>query len=374
MRIVNLNQPELESCCEPTTMFVFTTQAFDGSRIRDIKTRFPDVQIFGLSSSHGILSRDGFKRGSYAFVFEKADDMPLDVKAVSFEGCSDIRKKVAEILEDWRDDSDTVEISMHATRGSEERVLEGIHDVFGGREIVFGTTPGADKFLQTPYCFLNETVLTNGTVIVRMRRHCIQAMASCYGYLSTSHTGVVTAASGRIVEKIDDRPAADVYNEWTDNMFAAYISRGGVLPTSAVLYPLGRLCGESLENGFWLAHPLSVDADNKTIQTYAEIPVGTQIYLMRGTPNSIREGVGKAVKRALANVGTRHVVAAFIMFCAASASALSNDMDSVCAEAREALGDIPFIGCTSFGEQGQMFCSKNLFHGNMMTEIILIME
>ena len=373
MRIVNLNQPEIESWCEPTTIIVFSTQAFDLERIREIRNRFPGVQILGLSSSHGVLRPDGFKRGMYAFVFDKADDLTIDVKAISFDGCDDIRHKVSQALGDWRD-SDTAELSIHATRGSEERVLEGIHDVFGGRETVFGATPGADKFLQTPYCFLNETVLTNGSLILRLHCHRLLVSASCFGYLSTSRTGIVTVASDRIIEKIDDRPAADVYNEWTDNMFAAYISRGGFLPTSSVLYPLGRAYGDDLENSFWLAHPLSIDASHKTIQTYAEIPVGSQVYLMRGTPDSIRNGVGKAVQRALANVGNRYVVAASIMFCAGCASVLSNDMDSVCAEAREALGDIPFIGCASFGEQGQLSSSKTLCHGNMMTEIVLIME
>lgn len=374
MRIVNLNHPELESWCEPTSIFVFTTQALDVERVREIRNRFPDIQILGLSSSHGILHTDGFRRGMYAFVIEKADKMPIDVKAVNFDGCADIRRRVAEVLEDWRDDSETVHLSIHATRGSEDRVLEGIHDVYGGREAVFGATPGADKFLQTPYCFLNETVLTNGTLILRIRHHRYFAAASCIGYLSTSRTGVVTAADGRFIEKIDDRPAADVYNEWTDKMFSAYISRGGCFPTSAALYPLGRLSGDNPENGFWLAHPRSVDAENKRLQIYAEIPVGTQVYLMRGTPDSIRDGIGKAVKRALDSIGTRHAEAAFIMFCAGCASVLSNNMDSVCAEAREAFGDIPFIGCTSFGEQGQLCGAETIFHGNMMTEIILILK
>ena len=95
---------------------------------------------------------------------------------------------------------------------------------------------------------------------------------------------------------------------------------------------------------------------------------------MRGTEATIITHTGNAIKKVLEQVDKTSVQAALIMFCAGSASIIADGMESVCEQAKNAFGDIPFIGCTTYGEQGRLKNASQDYHGNMMIEIVLLLK
>lgn len=374
MRIVNLNTPEVDTWQKPKMLFVYTTQAFDPAQMRLLRERFPEIIVIGISSSHGIILSKEFRRGTFGILAEEADAIPMRAMAVDFTDTDNIRQKVSTALSPWTaDTSGLANIYIHATPGTEERIIEGIQDAFHQNAKIFGATCGHDRFLPKGFCFLNDTWLTNGVIIMQLLDERVLCSITCGGYLSTPHHGIVTSASGRILETIDNKPAAEVYDEWTAGMFSAYIHRGGTLPPSIGLYPFGRTLENEPECGFWLSHPYLVDSEKKSIALYAEIPVGATIQLMRGTAESTKTYIATAIRQALSQANDHEVVAAIIMYCAGCASVIPNDMNSVCEHAAEAFGKIPFIGCTTFGEQGRLHNASQNYHGNMMIEIALVL-
>jgi hypothetical protein len=101
-------------------------------------------------------------------------------------------------------------------------------------------------------------------------------------YNPTSHTGYITKASGRIIYEIDRRPAAEVYNEWTNGAIADYLDGGNILSPST-MYPLGRIAvwtrGATL---YQLSHPEAV-LENRAISLFTKAEPGEQIVLMENS-------------------------------------------------------------------------------------------
>ncbi|MBO4349882.1 MAG: FIST C-terminal domain-containing protein [Proteobacteria bacterium] len=375
MQIVNLTRPEMETWHGPKYLIVYTTQSLDLELLNKIHSELPSLIIWGLSSFHGILLSDGFKRGIYGLLIEDEDNLELRVTAIDLSHTQNIREHVSEHLRKWGADYPNARsFFIHGTQGTEERTIEAIHDVFSPSAQVFGATAGYDKFLTEPFIFLNDTIISQGVLIIQMLNNRFVCSIACGGYMPTLNRGIVTASHGRVLESIDNRPAVDVYNEWTDGMFEPYFKRGGMLPRSCGLYPLGRTMPNEPDCGFWLCHPYFIDPDAKSIHLFSEVPQGAEIQLMRGTESSIITHIGNVIKNALEQVEKSSVQAALIMFCAGSASIIADGMEIVCEQAKDAFGSIPFIGCTTYGEQGRLKNASQDYHGNMMIEIVLLLK
>ncbi len=375
MRIVNLSHPETELWDHPKALVVYTTQSDTPAELSPICARYPDMTVFGVSSFHGMLMHDGFKRGTWGMLFEAADRFDMRAMVVDLQDVTDVRSAVRDATLPWKQSaSGSRQFMIHATQGKEERIIEGLSDTFGDAAEIFGATAGNDRFLDHGYVFLGEKKLTCGVLIVQMMKPHLSCMVTRGGYLTTLRQGVLTSAKGRILKTIDNRPAATVYNEWTDGRFDAYVSRGGDLPRSAGMYPLAHMLSSEPECGSWLVHPHSVDTTDMSLHVFAEIPENTPISLMRGSQDSIINRMKAAARQALDQVNRDDIQAAFIMFCAGCASIVAENMQEVCDQASAELKDIPFMGCLSLGEQGRLSHAHRNYHGNMMISLIFVMK
>ena len=81
------------------------------------------------------------------------------------------------------------------------------------------------------------------------------------GYSPSDKTGIVTKVDGRTLYEIDGKPAAEVYNKWTNGAVDEFMNGGNVLAATS-LYPIGRVAGKMGEIDYHrLSHPETVTAD-----------------------------------------------------------------------------------------------------------------
>ena len=373
MRIINLSQPEIDQLNQPETLIVYTTQNDVCAEMAKIREKYPDLNIMGLSSFHGIMMPNGYKRGTFGMLFEASDDIKFRQMMLEFSDKDDIKATVCDSLKEWKNDvTENRQFFIHGIQGVEERVIEGLCELFGENTQIFGCTAGNDCFLNHAYVFLNDKKVTYGVLIIEVLGDLIQSFVTRGGYLTTLRKGILTRVNGRILETIDGRPAAEVYNEWTDRRFDANILRGGELPRSAGLYPLAHYVESEPECGSWLVHPHFVDKETKSLHLFAEIPQDTEVFLMRGSEDTLISRMETAVREMLGQISIDSIDAAFIMYCAGCASIISEKMPVVCQAACKALNGIPFIGCLSFGEQGRLSHAHHNRHGNMMIELVIV--
>lgn len=374
MKVVNLAQLNLDSWNSPKALVIYATQPPDKPVLDNIWQRFPHMRILGMSSSLGIFQPSGFSRGAFGLLIEEADDICSRSILIDLTDVSDVRAHVAQKLDAWRSERSPAKLYIMPTQGPEERILEGIRDVFTDNVHIFGATAGQDKFLDAPYVFLNEAQTSCGVVITELISGDFFCMVTCGGYLATPRQGTVTAADGRTLLAINGTPAADIYNEWTDRRFDIYIRRGGDLPRSVALYPFGRTIASEPECGYWLSHPFRIDAQTRAIHLFSEIPVGAEIRLMRATENTLIDHIRTAVEKCISQVSAERIAAAMIMYCAGCATIITENMPTICQSLSNAFGDTPFIGCVTFGEQGRLLNAHHNYHGNMMIGINLILH
>ena len=85
MQITNLQQLDTSLWIDPRAFIVYSTQNVDVDVIRDLRAKFPRLEIFGASSYHGIIAPSGYERGSLGLVVEASDALETCPILVEFD-------------------------------------------------------------------------------------------------------------------------------------------------------------------------------------------------------------------------------------------------------------------------------------------------
>jgi hypothetical protein len=194
------------------------------------------------------------------------------------------------------------------------------------------------------------------------------------GYEPAGHSGVVTGRAGRDILSIDDKPAAAVYNDWIGGRIDAQLAHGGVVMAETTMFPLatdaGRVDGVS---HYRLIHPEMVTATGG-LRTFCNLEIGARVYAMKGDRRRLIDRAGRVAEQAAQMLATdrSRVAGALMVYCGGCKMAIGDDIERVSVAVAEKLGDAPFIGCFTFGEQGRVL-DRNV-HGNLMISAVVFSQ
>lgn len=248
--------------------------------------------------------------------------------------------------------------------GREEQVIEGIRSVIGlGAMIVGGSA--ADNDVSGHWAQFGPDATHQDGVVVSVLFPSTP-FASIYqsGYAPTGASGVVTRAEGRRLYEIDHQPAAKVYHRWT----------GGAVPTAgdkdlsiladATLWPLGRVARHVAGVPFHLlAHPAVAHPDG-SLDLFANLTNGDQIWQMQGSADSLVARAGRVAEQARKGIAD-DPAGALVVYCGGCMLSVRDRMAEVHAGIDAALGSVPWMGVFTFGEQG-VPAGGRAKHGNLM--------
>jgi len=232
--------------------------------------------------------------------------------------------------------------------GREEQVLAGVRAVVGLETLIVGGS-SADNDVSGAWAqFGPEGVHGDGVVVSVLFPS--RPITSFYqsGYAPTGKSGLVTAIKGRWLIEIDGEPASAVYHRWTD----------GAVPM-AMDVPVSILSDAT----FW---PLP----DGSLDLFADLSEGDRIWQMQGTSDSLVARAGRIAVQARNNART-DISGAFVVYCGGCMLAVKDRMEEVCAGVNSALGDAPWIGVFTFGEQG-VPTGGVAEHGNLMISCTVI--
>jgi hypothetical protein len=168
-----------------------------------------DAKVFGATSFMGAFSPEGFVDGAILLA-EDGDDIKASYRLVETTE-NNARERAKEAVEEIRGElgGNLDVILMHATPGYEERILEGIYDVFGDNIRVFGGSAGDNDLTGKWKLFDKGKEINEGVLLVGFKnpRGIFGAFVS--GYFPTEYRGKITKAKGRVIYEIDGRPAAE---------------------------------------------------------------------------------------------------------------------------------------------------------------------
>jgi hypothetical protein len=362
----------------PTWMAVHGTYQHPGEVITTtLQALAPDVPFQGGTSCMGIMTEAGFhsEEGVGLGLFgirDLAGAYGVGYAEQSAHSQQTGRDAITMALQKARKAAPPALVWMTCAPGDEEEILAGVEGGLGeaSSPIIGGSS--ADNAIEGKwYQVTNGQVLRNGVVVTAMYPSRPIRYAFDNGYTPTSHDGVITKASGRVIREINHRPAAEVYNEWTGGLIADYLDGGNILAPST-LQPLGRVATWARYSTLYqLSHPEAV-LENRALSLFTRAEPGERIVLMESTPKDLVYRVDKITDKALAGLPAQDmgIAGALIIYCAGCMLAVQDDMSEVVEQFHKALGEQPFLGLFTFGEQGCALLGENT-HANLMMSIIV---
>jgi hypothetical protein len=357
---------------EPAWVLMYAVEDVPlAAMIHGIRRRYPAVPVFGATSFRGIFTPDGFIRGAGLMMGERGEPARVAV-SLHATGASNARNKAQGACHHIQRELGRMPdvLLLHATPGFEERILEGITSVFGRNVPVFGGSAADDAIAGRWRVFANDTILSEGFLLVGIISEPAPSGSFVGGYLPTEHTGTITRVTGRIVEQIDGRPAALVYDEWTGGAIRDKLGGGNVLLQTSLL-PVARTVGKAVGMPRrLLSHPHEVHARTQALAFFTEFAARDQITLMTGTRDPLITRVRRAVARA--RTPKSDVRAGLLVFCAGCLGNLLDSAGRIAQEFGSELRAAPFIGIATFGEQGSFFQNSESLHGNLMCSAVLL--
>ena len=260
---------------------------------------------------------------------------------------------------------------MSATPGSEELVINAIRSYFQSPVLICGGSP-ADDDIQGKWWGGDQNQIYHQGIVISLIYTPAQIVTRfSAGYQIADAHGVITGGAQRLISTIDERPAAEVYNEWCRGVLAPYFPDGNILQAST-FQPLAIPCGTiGISPYYRVLHPERIHPDG-SISTFSNITIGERVMLLSGDSDSL---IGRARRVALGAISDAggdlsQIQCALVIFCAGCFLAIKEHINQVWEGLRLALPDIPLLGQFTFGEQG-VFPDGEVAHGNLMVTVVL---
>lgn len=254
--------------------------------------------------------------------------------------------------------------------GREEQVLAGLRAVVGPETLIVGGS-SADNDVTGAWAQFGPTASHADGVVVSVLFPS-RPVTSFYqsGYTPTGESGLVTRIEGRRLFEIDGQAAASVYHRWTSGAVPMAGNDPISILADATLWPLGRVTRHVAGVPFHLlAHPAVANPDG-SLDLFADLREGDRIWQMQGSADSLVARAGRIAAQARSDAGA-DISAALVIYCGGCMLAVRDRMEEVRDGVNTALGEVPWIGVFTFGEQG-VPSGGQTEHGNLMISCTVI--
>ena len=334
--------------------------------------------VLGATSCLGTVTQDGAAPALSAFVIrDPGGSFGSALRPFSGDPTRAAQQATIAALEQADRAGEKPELVwMAATPGREEAVLAGIEAVIGTDVPIIGGSAADDTVKGDWFLFDTDRQLTEGVLVAVMFPTARVSFAYQNGYAPTAHAGRVTRAEGRRILEIDDRPALEVYRDWTGGAglpdpAQAETDTRPILAQST-FWPLGR---EISDTGgvpqYLLAHPAAAHGSG-AIDLFANVEEGEVLTQMCGSVEGLTARAGRvaALARRAGGIETDEVAGALMVYCGGCMLGVRDHLEDVVAGVNAELQGAPFLAVFTFGEQGPILGMGNR-HGNLMISCIV---
>jgi len=373
----------------PDFLIVQATEGIDYSTvIGEIHTVWPSVQIFGGTSHLATLTDDGYHQGesgSLSLLGVVSEKIEFAVGGSSFADYSSPEKAVEEAIglatADFSEEKPEL-VFMTSAPGFEEKVLLEIKKILGPDVPVFGGSSADNEIKNKWRQFANGRIYSEGVSLAmvyidnKVRDDIKISWASQSGYDLSEQGGLITRAEGRIIYEIDNRPAAEVYNNWTGGKFSQELISGGSILNKSNIYPLSKVLANNGKINYLTIHPASIDADKGSLEVFAEVRAGDKIVFRHGDWETLLNRTSLVVEKALnkKEIDQDSVCFALYDFCGGALGAIpKTERTKIPALISEKLIKAPYLGMFTFGEQFFLEGVGNT-HQNLVSSVIIFCE
>lgn len=370
----------------PDFVILFSTVSYDSDKVlTGVRSLLGDVQVYGGTSCLCVQTEEGLHvgdKGSLALLAVSTENITFGVGGVGIDNFSSAREAgkaaiQAAISAAGKEGEIPKICLMTAAPGKEEEILAGIEEVIGKDVPVLGGSSGDNDITGKWKQFANDRVYSNGISLTAIYTDLKIGWALEAGYERSEYRGIITKAEGRTIYEIDNQPAAEVYNNWTGGkVVAEELETGGTILHSTTYYPLAKILKNEGKECTISIHPLSINASDHSLEVFANVEEGDDVLLMHGDWELLLNRCQKTPTKALESesLSKEDVSFAIYDFCAGTMLAIPEDeRPKMPALVKNAIGDAPFIGTFTFGEQGHIPGVGN-YHSNLVNWMVVFTE
>ena len=357
-------------------LLVAPTVHYDTTVVLDeVKKQFGEkAKIHGLTSAMGVMTNDGLHMSPNGAIgllaVAGAADMRYGVAGVKLNDFATLEEAGSEAMRRAIRDANPASntppniVLMTGTilRGDEAKVLAGIAAVVGENTPVLGGNAGNEVQNGKWRQFTKNEVFRDGLVLTAVFTDRKVGWAFESGFRVTDKEGIVTRSKGKTIYEIDNKPALDVYDRWLGGkLYETIKSRGlGEAPMFTSLHPPAKeIKGKQGQINYVISRivPSPESLESKTLQLFVGIEQGSKIRLLSGNWQTMLNRAERAPRLAMIQGGIRENQAAFgvMFFCKLASKVVpESELPKLPLLTRNALGDAPFLGVITIGEQGPL--------------------
>jgi len=357
----------------PEWVLIYNTVGYDsGALLTHVRNLLgPNVKIFGETSTSGVVSTAGFhkgKVGSLALLGVASPRMAFGVGAGDLNTLSPReagKEAILAAIENagkGRGERPQM-ILMFSPCGAEEQILLGIEEITGKKVPIFGGATADDTLEGRWKLYANAQVLSNAVIVTAIYSDLKMGWVMQHGLEEAADVGrgIVTRADGFKLYEIDNRPAGEVYNEWVGGALSKELATGSQNTCNAFT------CTNSLakvvydKKGRVVDHlvklTVAFNLPEKSITSFAHVAKGDELILVRGTGKMMlrRPKTNATLARARGRIPKEEVAFAINGQCICTVLTVpEKEMYEMAPMVNEVLGDVPWIGAFTLGEQGYL--------------------
>ncbi len=357
-----VDQAQLGLKDKPTLAILLSTVDYDlNTLVSTVQDCLGETPLWGGTSSSGVFTSSGWitgEKGAAALMLLTGVPAGVGSAFAGSEPTSAAQSAVSQAINQAGGTANAF-LTMPAA-GQEDALMDAIREQ-APRKPVVGGASGEHGPAGSMRQFANGQVLQGGYSVAAIGGK-ESGYAFLNGYQPTGKKAVITAASGRRIISLDNRPALDVYQEWT-GLPKEQISGGNILVSSTRLPLVLLLEGQEIS-----CHPVGGNEDG-SIDTAVTQPVGATIELRENDLDGMIADVAEVVRAAAQKVSQPSAV--FLSHCAGRALALGDRINEVTDQVEKALGPVPLIGFLAFGEQGSVLLEQPM-HANLSLAALVL--
>ncbi len=262
-------------------------------------------------------------------------------------------------------------IAMDGMLGKEEEILKGIATATLNKIQAAGGSAGDDLKFKGTYVYSKYGAHTKAVSVAALYTTLKVGVGIKIGFRPSDDPtkfGVVTenGQTPRIVRKINNRPAVEVYMEWLG------VSSIEDANAKFAEHPFGTIEPSSK---IWKVRSPAMILGDESMLFYSDVPVGTGLTLFNSNPDMHVNAMIEAVMEAIRRAGNPQKIGAVLLFDCILRDILSdiyNTKEREIAEIKKIVGDeIPIIGFSTYGETGNTDLIPLWHHNQTITAMVI---
>ncbi len=372
---------------EPSFVVLTSTVGFDQEKLlKEVRELLPEeTKIYGYTSLFGLMTREGFKVGEgveegnvLGIMGFAGDEFIVGIGGAGLDE-EDSPEKVSKLaleraLEDaGKDIAPKIIMMSSAPFGAgEDLFVKGVENIMGKEVPIVGGGAAAgyaDLVSGGQALFANDKIYEAGVVVAAIDANIRIGHAFLGGFDPIGFKGVATEVTrderGIRLVTIDDRPAAEVYNEWMDGEFDEFLGTSDMLLHRSLYYTFGiKVLEDDGTENWHMVVALHFNPDN-SISLGTNIPEGTEFHLLKSDSRLLIDRLEPTIRLARGRGGIPEddIAGVLVDLCGASLLGIPerSDWDVMVDKALQASGDAPFMGASNLGPYGHFMGVGNRY-------------